>query len=319
MVQLSEPNDLPQFGQLADVELRDAWPHEANDFTPWLAENLDRLSEVIGIQIEPEGTEVKVGDYSADILARDPDGQRVLIENQLEWSDHTHLGQILTYLAGLDARTVIWIARNFNETHLSAFRWLNENSGGALNPFDFFAVRLRVVRIDDSRLAPVFEIVENPNHWDRQIRGATRNSGPRAEIFQTYREFWTHYSKRYPDDGVKENHGQSNCWINRRGDAPRISMMFALSGNKVGIFFTSRAPRISNEDVVAWLENRSAIVEEILVTSFNGQPEFNGQPDGLYQEQSFGTEDRGNWDAIADWLHEKLQLYLQIIDAELES
>ena len=90
-------------------------------------------------------------------------------------------------------------------------------------------------------------------------------------------------------------------------------MMFALSGNKVGIFFTSRAPRISNEDVVAWLENRSAIVEEILVTSFNGQP------DGLYQEQSFGTEDRGNWDAIADWLHEKLQLYLQIIDAELES
>ena len=309
---MSEPNDIAQFSQLTDVELREAWSHEANDFTPWLAENLDRLSEVIGVQIEPEGTEVRVGDYSADILARDPDGKRVLIENQLEWSDHTHLGQILTYLAGLDARTVIWIARNFNETHLSAFRWLNENSGDDLNPFDFFAVRLRVVRIDDSKLVPVFEIVEKPNHWDRQIRVATRNSGPRAEIFQTYREFWTHYSQRHPGDAVRENHGQSNYWINRADDAPRISMKFAFGAKNVGIFFTSRAPRISNEDVLAWLEYRSAIIEEILGTSLNEQPE------GLYQEQFFETEDRGNWDAIADWLHEKLQLYLQIIDAEAE-
>ncbi len=102
------------FGDLTDVELREAWPHEALDFTPWLAENLDRLSKVIDIQLELVETEQSVDEFNADILARNPtDDSLVLIENQLERSDHTHLGQILTYLAGLEAHTVIWVARSF--------------------------------------------------------------------------------------------------------------------------------------------------------------------------------------------------------------
>ena len=119
----------PEFGTLETVDLREAWPHEAHNFTPWLADNLDRLSDAIGIPLEPEGTEVQVEQFSADIFARNPqDDSFVLIENQLEASDHTHLGQILTYLAGLEARTVIWVARDFQEAHLSAIRWLNENT-----------------------------------------------------------------------------------------------------------------------------------------------------------------------------------------------
>ena len=103
-----------EFGELIDVDLREAWPHEANDFTPWLAENLHRLFQVIDVDLELEGTEVSVEGFSADILARIPsDGSMVVIENQLENTDHTHLGQVLTYLAGLEAQTVSGLPGSF--------------------------------------------------------------------------------------------------------------------------------------------------------------------------------------------------------------
>ena len=155
-----------EFGELKDVTLRDVWGNEAQHFTPWLAANMERLSEAIGIPLESEGTEVAVEQFSADIVARNPaDGSRVLIENQLEGSDHRHLGQILTYLAGVQAQTVIWVARDFDESHRSAIRWLNDHTE---EPFAFFAVRVRVVQIADSPLVPLFEVLERPspeNSW----------------------------------------------------------------------------------------------------------------------------------------------------------
>ena len=168
------------FGRLEDLPPRDAWGHEAHAFTPWLAENIDRLGEAVGMELELTGQEVRVERFAADILARDPtDGSAVLIENQLEATDHTHLGQIMTYLAGLDARAVIWIAPEFREPHLSAVRWLNDHTAES---FSFFAVRLRVVRIGDSPMAPVFEVVEKPNGWERRLgavksRAAERRHG----------------------------------------------------------------------------------------------------------------------------------------------
>lgn len=144
---------------LIPVDLRLAWAHEANDFTPWLASNLDRLRAAVGIDLVLEGTEVTVGPFSADILATDAlTNERVLIENQLEQADHAHLGQILTYLAGLDARSVIWIAKAFRDEHLSAVRWLNNNT---MDDFSFFAVEVSAVRIGDSPVAPLFSVVEN--------------------------------------------------------------------------------------------------------------------------------------------------------------
>ena len=125
-----------KLGKLKNVNLREAWSHEALDFTPWLADNLEYLSNEIGIQLELEGQEVKVESFSADIIARDPQNdRRILIENQLEQTDHTHLGQILTYLAGLEAEVIIWVASSFRESHISAVKWLNENT---VEPFAFF-------------------------------------------------------------------------------------------------------------------------------------------------------------------------------------
>ena len=290
---------LTEFGTLMDASLRKAWPHEARNFTPWLGDNLERLSEAIGVPLELETTEARVGEFAGDILATGPEGQSVLIENQLEWSDHTHLGQIMTYLAGLDARIVVWIARDFTEPHLSAIQWLNRHTE---NEFAFFAVKLRVVRIADSPLAPIFEVIAKPNNWERQIR--SERIGSRTKNVKKYREFWTHYAQRYPRDGVRANHGLANFWVRPRKDAPAISLTFAFAAGQVGVFFTPRG--LSQEAMVAWHAERQQVIRETL-------------GDGLSYWKRFDTQNTDNWDAMCDWLHEKLGQYLMVIEAELET
>ena len=231
-----------EFGKLEEVGLRNAWPDEARDFTPWLAENLERLSEVIGIPLEPEDTEAPVGRFSADILARNPqDNSLVVIENQLEWTNHTHLGQVLTYLAGLEAQTVIWIARNFTNPHLSAIRWLNEHT---VEPYAFFAVSVRVVQIGDSPLVPIFEVLERPNEWDRQIRSLQEGSGELTGISKLRHDFWADYTKAYPEDGkIPSTHKDSNIY--RRICGLVVSLYLAKGG--VGIYIRAKDRGYSEE------------------------------------------------------------------------
>ena len=288
---------LTDFGELTDVGLRTAWPHAAHHFTPWLAENLDRLSEAIGVDLDAETTEAAVGQFAGDILATGPEGQSVLVENQLESSDHSHLGQIMTYLAGLDARIVVWVARDFAEPHLSAIQWLNRHTD---DEFAFFAVRLRVVRIADSPLAPIFEIAAKPNRWERQVRH--RSTGPRAELVKTYREFWTHYAQRYPEDGIRANHGLANFWVRPRNDAPTISMAFSFARGHVGIFLTPRG--LSEEAMEEWVGERRHLISETL--------------DGgkTHHRKRFDTDERAQWDAACDWLHEQLGRYRAIFEAD---
>jgi len=124
--------------------LRDYWPNEASDFTPWLAaeENIAELSRTIGIDLVVEESEARVGPFRADILCRDEaDDRYVLIENQLEPTDHRHLGQLLTYAAGLNAATIIWLAREFSDEHREALDWLNHITGG---DFNFFGIQIEL-------------------------------------------------------------------------------------------------------------------------------------------------------------------------------
>lgn len=158
------------------VELRDVWQDEAQDFTPWLAEeeNLALLSETLDLELEFEAQEIDVGDFRADILCRNVvDGTRVLIENQLERTDHSHLGQTLTYSAGLDIHTVIWIAKEFREEHRAALDRLNEIT---TEDFRYFGIEVKVWQIGDSARAPQFEIVSKPNDWNRTVSQNTQRA-----------------------------------------------------------------------------------------------------------------------------------------------
>jgi hypothetical protein len=194
-------------GRLVTVSAREVWIHEANDFTPWLAkpENIAILAQTLRLgEIEVEATEKDVGRFYADIVARDEAGGTVLIENQLEATDHRHLGQVLTYLAGLKGEaTVIWIATKFLEEHRAAVDWLNANTN---DQFDFFGVEIEVLRIGDSHPAPRFSVIAKPNNWSRGVGDVTRRAAetPNNATQQFYLDYWTAFQDAWRAAGHGE-------------------------------------------------------------------------------------------------------------------
>ncbi len=184
-----------KLGRLERVELRQAWRSESMDFTPWLAraENLELLAIAMGLDadsLELQGQEQAVGPFRADILCRNTeDNSLVLIENQLERTDHTHLGQLITYAAGLKAVTLVWIAERFTEEHRAALDWLNEITHES---FHIFGFEIEVWRIGNSPLAPKFNVVVQANDWARQIREATKSAKLTA-VGQMQLEYWTSF------------------------------------------------------------------------------------------------------------------------------
>lgn len=178
---------MPNVAKLEKVDLREVWPNEASDFTPWLAENLDELSEALGMDLELVQTEASVGSFSLDVQAVDVNENRtVVIENQLESTNHDHLGKVLTYAAGLNADVTVWIVREFRDEHRQALDWLNQRTS---EETEFYGVEVHAVRIKDSPAAPIFELVARPNSFRKRriASGARGVSGPKQEA---YYAFW---------------------------------------------------------------------------------------------------------------------------------
>ncbi len=178
-------------GRLEPVDLRDIWVDgEAASFTPWLArpENLAVLGEALSIDLELEAQERSVGPFRADILCKDVDTDRwVLIENQLERTDHSHLGQLLTYASGLEAATIVWIAKQFTEEHRSTLDWLNKITDES---FRFFGLEVELWRIGNSPAAPKFNVVSKPNEWSQSVAQAAR-AAERSDTRVMQQEYWT--------------------------------------------------------------------------------------------------------------------------------
>ncbi|MCY3930000.1 MAG: DUF4268 domain-containing protein [Acidobacteria bacterium] len=176
----------PSLGKIRKLKLREAWPNEASDLTPWLAEHPGLLSETLGIgDLEVQETEKRVGDYRADLVLESVDGT-VVVENQLDHTDHDHLGKLLTYGAGERARTVVWIARRFRDEHRAALDWLNDISEDT----DFFGVELELWQIDGSRPAPRLNVVAMPNDWAREAT-RKRRGDERSPTKESQLRYWT--------------------------------------------------------------------------------------------------------------------------------
>jgi hypothetical protein len=294
-------------GKLIDIDPRHAWQNEARHFTPWLAAHLDELGEVLGIPLEMTGTEVPVEGFAADILARNlHDGSLVLIENQLEKTDHSHLGQILTYLAGLEAKTIVWIATDFRDPHLSTVKWLNDHT---VEDFNFFAIRLRVVRIGESPAAPIFDVLIRPNLWEKHLQAAARSSQENSEVANFRRDFWTAYLAHFPEDkslGV-EITGASSVWLPVDDEGSMIVSLW-VGRTKIGLFV--RGPRRSDGTELAdRLDPLRQQLEQKLGAKY-------GRTTGaIFFDRSarFDINNRANWPTAIDWLHEMAKVYLSAL------
>ncbi len=201
--------------KLERVPLREAWKHEASDFTPWLAEtdNLNALADALGIsELVLVATEHWVGDFKLDILCTDGDEQ-VIIENQLEKTNHSHLGQIIAYAAGVGAKKVIWVAESFRPEHAAALQFLNDNTTDELN---FFAVEVELWKIGDSPLAPKFEVVVKPNEWAKAGREQARAAVATTPTKQLQQKFWIalieHLTSKAPQ--IRPQKPRPQHWLN---------------------------------------------------------------------------------------------------------
>ena len=218
-------------GRVERIDPRSVWRSEARDFTPWLLANPDAIAETLGIDLELEAAEHPVGGFSADLIGHDLTNEAVLIvENQLAATDHGHLGQIITYAAGTEASTVIWIATEFREEHRQALIWLNAHTSEDLR---FFGLEVGLIRIGESPAAPQFKVVAQPNDWQRRVRDEARlGHSPRARLYQ---KFWTLYlaevHKRHPN-WTRATKPSAESWMTFtspiRGTA--INPSFAMGG-----------------------------------------------------------------------------------------
>jgi hypothetical protein len=271
--------ELPRLSRLSPVVARDVWVHEAHVFTPWLLENQDHLAQALGIELELTDSEHAVGGFKLDLIGRDLTHQGVLIvENQLEATDHSHLGQLLTYVAGTDAATVVWIATGFREEHREAIDWLNRRTDEEVR---FFGVVLEAVRIDDSLPAPLFTVVAKPNDWQKRVHASTSRSavgGPRTEAYAT---FWARYLERlranYPTWTRSRSTPRGDNWFQTispvRGTY--IAAAFAEGRRLKHELYIDSGDATANEELLAELEAQRHRLE----TVYRAPVEFEPLPD----------------------------------------
>ena len=310
--------------RLQPVELRDIWPNEAADFTPWLAkeENLAFLGETLHMELELEAQEINVGDFRADILCQNIDnGTQVLIENQFGVTNHDHLGKILTYSAGLDARTIIWIAEEFRDEHLAALNRLNEITD---NDFRYFGIEIKVWQIGESARAPQFDIVSKPNDWRRTMsRGAQRVESEELSERQVQNiKFWTE---------LREYMNQKGCQLQCPSPGRWNYLMFGIgrSGFNMDPWVGRQKQEIGIRIYVKG-QNATAHFHLLMekreeIESEFGEPlEWDELPDHDSSRISLhkGDTDPGDetdWSNQHEWLTSKLELFDKVFRPRIKA
>jgi hypothetical protein len=232
-----------QIGKLDPVPLRELWKHEERGFSAWLAEHLDLLAEAVGITLSEPLREVEVGSFSVDLVAEDEGSNRVVIENQLEPTDHDHLGKLLTYLTNLEAKTAIWVARDPRPEHINAITWLNETTPDDVS---FFLVKIAAYRIGNSDPAPLFTVVVGPSAEGKDIG---RSKKELAERHVLRLKFWEGLLARAKARGLTYHAGRS----------PSKDSWISASAGKRGLTFV----------YLVWLEDKTGV--ELYIDTGDGE------------------------------------------------
>lgn len=289
-------------GKFHRVDLRDLWQDEARHFTPWLAkeENLQALGETIGIDIELERTEVLIGNYKADIVARDiSTNKKIIIENQLERSDHDHLGKLITYASGVDASLVVWICSSVTDEHRQAIDWINQHTDEDIG---FFALEIELWRINDSPPAAKFNVVCSPNEWVKSARDSI-STGTLTSTKSLQLEFWTF---------LREYMNQASTSLSLRKPRAQHWYSIAVGRSKFHISLTVNTVTdrlgcelyMRGEDAksaFAQLIKEKAAIEKDLGAELNWQELPEGQDCRIIIYHDGDIEDKAAWNSYSEW------------------
>lgn len=299
-----------RLGKLDPVELRYSWEDEAADFTPWLAqpENLELLAETIGMdELELVGTEQSVGDFSIDILTKDMEGHYVIIENQLEKTNHDHLGKLITYAAGMGATAVIWIARTFREEHRKALEWLNDATLPGIN---FFGIQLELWRIGNSAAAPRFNLVSQPNEWGKRAKASGQEAGT-TEGQRLWLEFWSQFVDFCNEKGtsLRLRHAADQGWFIIALGRARMHLSLRcrprLGTIRCGLFI--QHPQ--SVEAFEQLRHQKKEIEAELGPLEWAAPERDGGRARIDQSRQANPEDRHTWPELFGWLKERAEAF----------
>lgn len=306
---------IPKLGKMQRVNVREAWFNEAQHFTPWLASEvgIELLQDALDVDLEVQATEKSVGGFKADILAKrtdTTDDHWVLIENQLERTDHRHLGQLLTYAAGLDAATIVWVAERFDEQHRAALDWLNEITS---EKFEFFGLEIELWQIDGSPPAPMFNVVAQPNEWSREVKQKAESAT--SDLKQQQQRFWAELKSKLDEKKskirsrkVRPQHwadysiGKHGAWLTATINSQKkwVSAEFNFRGPAGKVWFDELL--LSRADVDATLG------PDVEWQRLDGRQQSRI---ALYRKKTDPTNE-AEWHIQQAWLIEKLELLYQV-------
>jgi len=306
-------------GRLEKVELREFFKDEARDFTPWLAEenNLELLGETLGLDIELEDIEVRIGKFSADIVALDRSSNRnIIIENQLEKTNHDHLGKIITYGAGKNAGIVIWICKKIQQEHRKGLDYLNDIS---TEDYSFFGIEMELWKIGDSEPAPKFNIVVSPNEWSKSVKASTY-SRTLTDTRVLQKEFWTELV-----DYFTEN----NSFLKLRSPRPQHWFNLAIGRSKFSLTLTvnTKTNQLGSEvyirgmDAKKWFnqlyENKDEIENE-LGFQLNWQELPEKQDSRIRYFTDGDIRDKESWNKCFDWMKGKSETIHKVFSPRIK-
>ncbi len=301
-----------KLGKLQEVDIRKLWNHEQYDFSEWLSksENLEQLNEVIGLTLSEVEKEVYVGAYRCDLVGVDETtGDKVIIENQLEASNHDHLGKIITYASGLDAKVVVWIVKEAREEHRSAIEWLNNNTSDKLN---FFLIEIHAYQIGDSLCAPKFEIVEKPNGFIKNAKGQSGsgeyNKGQSEKI-----EFWTRFNEILIERGKPFN-------VRKPTTDHWYDIAIGTSDAHVSLTIVNREHVVGVE---LYIPDNKELFEKLYLQKEEIDEKLGLHPDWqrldgkkaariLYRMPGLDFEDHSNYDSLMNEMIDKAALFAKV-------
>ncbi|MFH1842029.1 MAG: DUF4268 domain-containing protein, partial [bacterium] len=298
-------NSKISLGRLERVDLRDCWEREDAGFTPWLAEeeNISILSGVIGMELEAQEEEASVGPFRADILCKDSDtDELVIIENQLERTNHTHLGQILVYAAGLDAVTVVWVAERFTEEHRAMMDWMNRITDEG---FSFFGLEIEVWRIGESEPAPKFNLIAKPNQWSKSVKEATR-SGTLTPSVTNRIAYWTAFDEYLESQNTRFKPPKPTSMIWKGFGIGRTGAGLSIALKVDQIFVAVLTDNWAHPTWYYKLESQRSEIEAETGFALEWDVRADKKHSRIGVRLDIDTQDENNWPEIHDWMYAKM-------------